>query len=50
MTDEEMISRLEQELKQLLQVKHLLTEEHFEKQIDLRLDKLSELYKRTKKK
>lgn len=50
MTDEEMISRLESELKQIVQLKNLVTEEHFEKQVDIRLDKLAELYKKLKKK
>lgn len=50
MTDEEMISRLESELKQIVQLKNLVTDEHFEKQVNIRLDKLAELYKKLKKK
>lgn len=42
---EQLIARKEKEIKQLLELKDLLKSEHIERQIDMRLDDLSKLYK-----
>ena len=42
---EQLIARKEKEIKQLLELKELLKSEHIERQIDMRLDDLSKLYK-----
>lgn len=47
---EKLITRKETELKQLMELKDLFTSKHLEKQIDIRLEDLSKLYKELKKK
>ena len=42
---EQLIARKEKEIKQLLELKELLKSEHIERQIDMRFDDLSKLYK-----
>ena len=42
---EQLIARKEKEIKQLLELKDLLKSEHIKRQIDMRLDDLSKLYK-----
>lgn len=46
---EQLIARKEKEIKQLLELRELLNSEHIEKQIDMRLEDLSKLYKEVKK-
>ena len=46
---EQLIARKEKEIKQLLELKELLKSEYIERQIDMRLDDLSKLYKEVKK-
>lgn len=46
---EQLIARKEKEIKQLLELKGLLKSEHIERQIDMRLEDLSKLYKEVKK-
>ena len=46
---ERLIARKKKEIKQLLELKELLKSEHIERQIDMRLDDLSKLYKEVKK-
>lgn len=44
----DLISRKEKEIRQLLELKEWLADEHLEKQIDIRLEDLSKLYKKLK--
>ena len=46
---ERLIARKKKEIKQLLELKELLKSDHIERQIDMRLDDLSKLYKEVKK-
>ena len=46
---EQLIARKEKEIKQLLELKDLLKSEHIKRQIDMRLDDHSKLYKEVKK-
>lgn len=46
---ERIIARKEKEIKQLLELQSLLSSEHLEEQIDMRLEDLSKLYKELRK-
>ena len=46
---EQLIARKKKKIKQLLELKELLKSEHIERQIGMRLDDLSKLYKEVKK-
>lgn len=53
MTDEELkelIERKEQEIRDLLRLQRLISKKHLEKEIDLRLTDLHNLYEKRKKK
>lgn len=47
---ENLISRYEREINQIKEFSTFLGEEHIEKQIDIRLEALSKLYKKRKQK